>query len=503
MACPIGIIRIPDPAIIIPMPAIFISYRREDSAGYAGRLHEELAERFGPGQVFRDVDTLRPGQDFEDAIRRRLEQCNACVVMIGPGWLKSHTADGQRRLGAPGDYVTMEIAAALVRPDAPVVPVLVGGATMPSAAELPEVLQPLARRHALTARDETWEADMDRLAAVLRPSVSVKTAPATSPRAGSPTARYAVPALIVILLAGAVMWYARGDAARVPPVADAGQGPSAPADPGRDPSTPDSASANASPDSPAYAIDVPPGIGEVAQGDLIYAVVAGSVQRRASGMRLWLRIRLSNEGFYSANFWDNSFRLVAGGQTIAPNGGLNDVIDRRSIQQGVVRFDLPTVQRTATLRISNNQRTADLPIDLSGNGAPPKHEEQDPRDALSHAVLTSVVRNEFPLIAANDVAIDVMRISRRAFVNTQRITAVVKWSNKGRYGIATGDLTLRLAAGGEVLAPFRSPSEVVEAGATYIGDVVFEVPPQITRATLRAELRGTQKEQELTLRTAP
>lgn len=476
------------------MPAIFISYRREDSAGYAGRLHEELVERFGTGEVFRDVDTLRAGQDFEDAIRRRLEQCDACVVMIGPGWLRSQTADGQRRLGAPGDYVTMEIAAALARPDVPVVPVLVGGATMPSPTELPEVLQSLARRHAFTARDETWEADMDRLAAVLRPLVSIKTPPAASSRPGSPLARYAIPALVLMLLAGVVLWYTSRD--------DAGRGVSSTPDSASsapDAATPDSTSSNASPDSPAYAIDVPASMGEAAHGDLIYAVVAGSVQRRGSGMRLWLRIRVSNEGFYSANFWDDSFRLVAGGQTIAPNGGLNEVMDRRSIQQGVIRFDLPTVQRTATLRISSNKQTADLPLDLSGNGSPPKHEEQDPRDALSHAVLTAVVRNEFPLIAGDDIAIDAMRISRRAFVNTQRITAVVKWSNKGRYPLATGDLTLRLAAGGAVLAPFRSPSEVVEPSATYVGDVVFEVPPQITKATLRAELRGKQQEHELTL----
>lgn len=483
------------------MPAIFISYRREDSAGYAGRLHEELVERFGTGEVFRDVDTLRAGQDFEDAIRRRLEQCDACVVMIGPGWLKSQTADGQRRLGAPGDYVTMEIAAALARPDVPVVPVLVGGATMPSAAELPEGLQALARRHAFTVRDETWEADMDRLASVLRPSVFIKTPPGTSARAGSPLARYTIPALVVILLAAAGLWYTLGDTGRVPEDGvDPGHGVSGPADAGRDLSAPPDSASKASADSPAYAIDVPASMGEAALGDLIYAVVAGSVQRRGGGMRLWLRIRVSNEGFYSANFWDDSFRLVAGGQTIAPNSGLNDVMDRRSIQQGVVRFDLPTVQRTATLRISSNQRTADLPIDLSGNGSPPKHEEQDSRDALSHAVLTSVVRNEFPLIASDDLAIDVMRISRRAFVNVQRMTAVVKWNNKGRYAIGTGDLTLRLAAGGEVLAPFRSPSEVVEPAATYVGDVVFEVPPQITKATLRAELRGKQTEQALTLR---
>ena len=472
---------------------IFISYRREDSAGYAGRLHEELAERFGAGEVFRDVDTLRAGQDFDEAIRRRLEQCNACVVMIGPGWLKAQNAAGQRRLGSAGDYVTMEIAAALGKPDVAVVPVLVGGATMPSPEELPEPLRPLARRHALTARDETWEADMDRLAAVLRPSAPGTAAPASRP--SGHLSRYAVPALVLILMAVAGAWFASrdtsdtSDVGRVP--SDVGRGLSAPAS---------DLTSSASPNSPAYAIDVPASMGEVAHGDLIYAIVAGSVQRRGNGMRVWLRIRLSNEGFYGANFWDDSFRLVAGGQTIAPTGGLNEVLERRSIRQGVIRFDLPTVQRTATLRIADRDRSGDLPLDLSGNGSPPRHDEQDPRDALSHAVLTSVVRDEFPLLDGDGVTTVAMRVSRRAFVNAQRITIVVKWSNTGRYGIATGDLTLRLAAGGEVLAPFRSPSEVVEPGSTYVGDIVFDVPPQVAKATLRATLRDKQKEQELTFR---
>jgi hypothetical protein len=147
----------------------------------------------------------------------------------------------------------------------------------------------------------------------------------------------------------------------------------------------------------------------------------------------------------------------------------------------------------------DGDRTADLPLDLSENGLPPKHEEQDPRDALSHAVFTPVVRNEFRLLDTDDVTIDVMRITRRAFVNAQRVTAVVKWTNNRRYGMATGDLTLRLAAGGEVRAPFRSPSEVVEPASTHIGDIVFEVPPQIEKATLRATLGGRQEEQELAL----
>ena len=232
---------------------IFISYRRDDSAGYAGRLHEELAERFGTGEVFRDVDTLRAGQDFDEAIRRRLEQCNACVVMIGPGWLKAQNAAGQRRLGSAGDYVTMEIAAALGKPDVAVVPVLVGGATMPSPEELPELLRPLARRHALTARDETWEADMDRLAAVLRPSAPGTAAPPSRP--SGHLSRYAVLALVLILMAVAGAWFASRDTRDVGRASDVGRGLSAPAS--------DLTSTSASPDSPAYAIDVPASMGEV------------------------------------------------------------------------------------------------------------------------------------------------------------------------------------------------------------------------------------------------
>ena len=480
--------------------AIFISYRREDSAGYAGRLHEELAERFSAKEVFRDVDTLRAGQDFDEAIRRRLEQCSTCVVMIGPGWLHAHNASGQRRLGAPGDYVTMEIAAALGKPGVTVVPVLVGGATMPSPDDLPEAVRPLARRHAFTARDETWEADMDRLAAIL-PRSSGTTPSGSSSVSHLP--RYAVPAVVLLLLvAGIVGWWAwGGNADRDESRTDAERRDSAAssdAGPGTDPTSSDGAAASS--DAPAYAIDVPASMGEVAHGDLTYAVVAGSVQRRGAGMRVWLRIRISNEGFGNANFWDDSFRLAAGGQTIAPTSGLNEVLERRSIRQGVIRFDLPTVQRTATLRIIDRDRSGELPLDLSGNGSPPKHDEQDPRDALSHAVLTSVVRDEFPLIEGDGVTMAVLRISRRAFVNTQRITLVVKWSNTGRYAIATGDLLVRLATPGEVLAPFRMPSEVVEPGSTYVGDIVFDVPPSLTKATLKATLRDMSREQELTLK---
>src|SRR5215216_5892223 len=98
------------------MAGIFISYRRDDSAGYAGRLHESLADRFGPDQIFRDVDTLKPGEDFIEAIEQRVARSTVFLALIGRDWLSTRDASGHRRLDVPNDYVRVEIAAALRRP---------------------------------------------------------------------------------------------------------------------------------------------------------------------------------------------------------------------------------------------------------------------------------------------------------------------------------------------------------------------------------------------------
>jgi hypothetical protein len=468
------------------MPVIFISYRREDSAGYAGRMHEELEGRLGASQVFRDADTLRAGQDFEQAIRQRLEHCQACVVLIGPNWVKSSTSTGQRRLDQPGDYVCMEIAAALARPGVLVIPVLVGGAMMPAASELPEVIRPLRRRQAITVRDEAWESDMDRLAAALRPpGFPLPSPPALMgalPRRWQAWAAFAVVAVAALFVA-IIVFRPGGSQVGSSPLDD----------------TATTAATNQSFEGATYAIDAPGTGAEVALEDLIYVVVSGSVQRRGDGQRVWLRIRVSNEGFYGANFWDDSFRLVVNGQSFAPNGGLNEILERRSIKQGVIRFDVPSHTTAAVLRVTLRGQSGDIPLDLSGNGGPPKHDESDPRDALSHAVFSSIVKDEIHLLDANEVSTAILRIGRRAFVNTQRITVVVRWTNTSRYASATGDLILRLAAGGEVLAPMRLPAEVVAPASTYVGDVVFDVPPGIRTATLRASLRTAETEQHLTL----
>lgn len=160
------------------MPSVFVSYRRDDSAGFAGRLSDALEQRLGVGSVFRDVDDIPPGADFEAVIVRWLEQVRAVLVVIGPGWLGA--ADGgRRRLDQADDFVRREVEQALAS-GKPVVPVLVGGATMPAAEALPTALRGLANRQALVLGDASWSADLARLETVLAqwlapPAVSVRS----------------------------------------------------------------------------------------------------------------------------------------------------------------------------------------------------------------------------------------------------------------------------------------------------------------------------------------
>jgi len=138
------------------MHGIFISYRREDAAGYAGRLYDRLAAHFGDERVFMDVEGIEPGADFFDAIERAVGSCEALIVIIGKEWLAADNA-GHRRLDDPADFVRLETATALAR-GIRVVPVLVEGAAMPRADQLPAELAPLTRRQAVELSHKQWDA---------------------------------------------------------------------------------------------------------------------------------------------------------------------------------------------------------------------------------------------------------------------------------------------------------------------------------------------------------
>jgi Skp family chaperone for outer membrane proteins len=141
---------------------LFINYRREDTAPYAGRLYDRLITHFGEDQVFIDIDQIEPGEDFVEVINRKVGVCDIAIVAIGPNWLSATDASGKRRIDDEEDFVRMEIAAALQR-KIRVIPVLVGGARMPAKHDLPEALAPLSRRNAIELSETRFHADVNRL----------------------------------------------------------------------------------------------------------------------------------------------------------------------------------------------------------------------------------------------------------------------------------------------------------------------------------------------------
>jgi len=142
------------------MIGIYLSYRRKDAAAYAGRLFDHLGQHFGPGSVFRDIDTIRRGEDFAQVIESALNASDVVLVVIGNTWATGQ--DGLRRLDDPEDWVRLEVAAALRR-NVLVVPVLVDGARIPEPATLPEELRALCRRHACELSDLRWAFDVGEL----------------------------------------------------------------------------------------------------------------------------------------------------------------------------------------------------------------------------------------------------------------------------------------------------------------------------------------------------
>ena len=180
---------------------VFLSYRRGDVGGYAGRLTDALLQRLGAKNVFQDVTAIAPGQDYTAAIDHALDASDAVLVMIGPGWLTAATPQGSPRLFEADDYVRLEVGGALRR-SVRVVPVLVGGASLPAAAELPDELKGLDQRQAVVLHDETWHQDVDGLVRSLRGEPAVPTR-----RSRRWLVAGAVAAVVLVVSGVAVWWW--------------------------------------------------------------------------------------------------------------------------------------------------------------------------------------------------------------------------------------------------------------------------------------------------------
>ena len=238
------------------MRAIFISYRREDAEGQAGRLFDDLAMHFREDAVFMDVAGIEPGRDFRRVIDEHVASCGVLLAVIGKNWLDMKDASGRRRLEDPMDFIHLEIASALKR-DIPVIPVMVGGASMPRADQLPPGLMELAYRNGVELTHARWNSDVQLLIKALRPHVvlpqedagTAKTEPedrvsskagavdashpsdklgvgatapiATAPPAKKPLRWIVATALLAIGLAiGGYLWYGKVADDRIPRVVE-------------------------------------------------------------------------------------------------------------------------------------------------------------------------------------------------------------------------------------------------------------------------------------------
>jgi hypothetical protein len=152
------------------MAGIFISYRRDDAGGDAGRLYDRLVAQFGANRVFRDVDTIEPGDRFPREIRDKLARSDVVIALIGRKWLEVTDGRGRQRLHQPGDYLRMELALAFQH-GIPVVPALLANTPMPPPDALPADLRPLSHCQALEIDDATFHDDVTRLITAIEPRI--------------------------------------------------------------------------------------------------------------------------------------------------------------------------------------------------------------------------------------------------------------------------------------------------------------------------------------------
>ncbi len=165
---------------------VFISYRREETAGQAGRLYDHLSSRFGDDRVFMDVDSIAIGTDFTKAVVQAVSRCSILLALIGPHWSAITDTKGIRRIDYSHDFVRIEIETALQR-DIRVVPVLVDGAALPPADDLPPSLRPLIRRQALELSHASFRSEVSRLIAAIDEVLDAKAGQsATGPETSLP-----------------------------------------------------------------------------------------------------------------------------------------------------------------------------------------------------------------------------------------------------------------------------------------------------------------------------
>jgi hypothetical protein len=331
----------------------------------------------------------------------------------------------------------------------------------------------------MNLRDDAWDHDVDRLAGVI---AGVTPNAVAQPGAGASIAR-PTPTLkprwlvagAAVILAGLLIGLLLNR-------------------PGADVSspTPPFSTPPASIPTERYGVAVPP-VGEVAH-TLIYTLISANVTPLGNmSSELRLRFQFANYGRYDANAWDASFRLVVDGQTLAPTGGLNELVPGRSLRNGLVVFTIPaTATGKVVLRVLEGERVGELPLDLSTTLRPAEDERAEITDSLAQAISRSLLKEPRLLVSENDVSVNVLRASSRRFANVVRVRFALRYANTGQY--PSSGATLRLAVGDQILAPLEAPGIAIEPRSNESADVEFEIPTTTTRVVLSGTINKSSGE---------
>jgi hypothetical protein len=353
------------------MSGIFISYRREDSAGWTGRLTDSLKEHFGPESIFMDIDGIELGTDFTVALHRALESCTIVLAMIGPEWATLTDKSGRPRIEDPTDWVRVEIATALKR-RIRVVPVLVGGASVPTMDLLPDELDPLAHRQAHELTDKRWSYDVEHLINLLSTTLQK---PWLLPKM---QLWRSTPVMIGMLVFAVMVgiWAVVTSLYTPLPLQPNASNSMPPASPDKrstqntlSPGPPDVGKAEQS----AYADDaikfpIALRVGQEARlrdhvTSCVYKVLAAQVERSRSDLfSLRMTVRVTNEGSLTTNFGDSNFRLLVDNVPRAPTGNLNDLVDANSAKEGTIVFAVPVNARRLVLQFLMGDEMATFPL---------------------------------------------------------------------------------------------------------------------------------------------
>jgi TIR domain len=449
------------------MTGIFINYRREDNAGFAGRLADDLKESFGLDLVFMDVTNIAPGVDFRKVIEQKVGACDVVLAVIGKSWLTCRDADNQPRLQSPQDFVHMELASALKR-DIPVIPILVDGATMPAVTDLPGSLEALAWRNAVELRHAQWRVDIQSLVASLRNMLpsdeqSVARQPKVGASANQPEGKpWPIWAVILIIGIGVVyFWYIfkgseQSPAVRYPPkfiklIPTESEAVAAIGNDGQYPAT------------------LPAGA-EATVGTATYKILTAKLERHSSKrVELTLLIRMTNRDRVDANFSKDSFRLKVGDELRGPTDRSSELVKSKSALDGEVGFVIEPTLRRADLQIVDNKGTTLIPIDFA-----------NAKMGLPSVPVRTALPGSFPMTLpsgqeapVNDATVRILKaeVVRR---NSEKLALRVSLRmTAGRFGEYFGSESFRLLVDGVPRAPISGPSKSVEENAPQDGEVLF------------------------------